>query len=123
MKCKSCRRFKLVSNTNETGQGICTYPDSWLPVAENDECHFELSGEVKCKDCDRLGCDFACMTCQEEDSAMHGEQLCAGFIDKCALDVQRAIAIWKARGWDYKALLEEQVRLIETAPRAYQPKK
>lgn len=119
MKCNQCQRFQLIADTEEVGQGICTFPDSWIPVHKDSDCLFHPSGEIKCKDCDRLGCDFACMTCQEEDSAMHGNHLCSSFIDKQAIAVQHAIAVWKARGWDYHQLIEEQIQLVESAPQAF----
>ncbi len=119
MKCEQCQSFKAIANTDETGQGICSFPNSWMPVHKDDECHFIPSAEVKCKDCDRLCNDFACMTCEPEDSAMHGEHLCGGFIDKYELEVAKAIQVWKARGWDYNKILQKVVAKVENAP---QPK-
>lgn len=122
MKCKNCQRFKEIENTSSTQQGLCTYPDSWMPVQTEDECHFQVSGEIKCQDCDRFNNDMACMTCEKDESAVAYGLLCPGFIDKHMIAVRAAIAAWKARGWDYKVLVEQQIQAVENEPQAFLPK-
>lgn len=122
MTCGRCKSFKTIQNTEECGQGICSFPDSWFPVHKDDTCHLMPTAEILCAHCDRLATDTACMTCEPEDSAMHNGQLCCGFIDIYELKLQEAILTWQARGWNYKAIIEKVIQEVETAPRPGQPK-
>ena len=81
MKCKGCPKYAPIATP---GHGVCMSPMSYFPTCSEDTCHFfnGLSDELTCGDCDRLNNDTACFTCEAKDSAMHGDHLCSGFIDR-----------------------------------------
>lgn len=121
--CGNCTHFSPVANTDTTGMGICRFSNIWMPVSKDSSCFYQPSTEICCKDCDRFSSDSACMTCDENESAMRDGMLCDGFVDKYAIAVRQAIEVWKARGWDYKRMVDEQIYAVEHAPTPFQPKK
>lgn len=84
LKCNNCKYKTNVSNTEETGTAICSYPQGeWFVVNVEDSCHYiPEKKELTCGDCSRLNEDTGCFACQETDSAMYNGHLCIGFIDK-----------------------------------------
>lgn len=94
--CRDCKYMLKIDNTDETGQGLCTFQPCYEPITLDTRCKFlPETSELRCGDCDRLGKDFACFTCSEEDSASPNGHLCAGFIDKKKVDVMNALSFWK----------------------------
>jgi len=106
MKCIECKRLNQIANTDETRQGICTYPMSYTPVCVDNECIF-IPKELTCKDCDRFENDFACMTAQEDDLVMKDYGMCGGFIDKGESEVYNILAQWVLRGVNAEEKLKE----------------
>lgn len=120
MRCHKCKSFKHISNTAETGQGLCSFPAAWFPVHQYDECHM-MPGELQCKDCDRLMNDTACLTCAPEDSAYHNGHLCGGFIDRNEIVITNALMTMRMRGMDYHAKIQELLKLVDEADLPGQP--
>ena len=112
MKCKECKKFMTMGNTDETGMGVCSFPNSYFPVNTNDECVYTLN-PYTCGDCDRLGNDFACFTCRAEDSAYHNGGLCGGFIDKQEVAIESAITEWIRRGIDVHSKITSILESID----------
>ena len=105
MKCKDCKYMKTIANTDETGSAICGYPMSFFPIDVNDECHYAPK-PLTCKDCDRFGNDWACMTALEDDPVI-GENghPCGGYIDRKETELYNILADWKMRGYNYRGKL------------------
>lgn len=121
MICKNCERCVRIGNTEEAGQGICSFPNEYIPVDINSECLFAPK-PYTCGDCDRLDSDAACMTCRAEDSAYHREHLCGGFIDKKEVAILDGLIDWKLRGYDVKQKLEELIQEASEYETPFVPK-
>jgi len=105
-KCKECARFLNIENTKETGMGLCSFPNSYFEVNQENDCVYIPKSYV-CGDCARLHFDDGCMTCQENDSAYHNGHICGGFIDRRQENVEDALYDWKLRGYDIDAILNK----------------
>ena len=59
LKCNNCKYKTNVSNTEETGTAICSYPQGeWFVVNVEDSCHYiPEKKELTCGDCSRLNED------------------------------------------------------------------
>lgn len=121
MQCFKCNFFIPINNTQDTGHGLCSYSPSYFPVNQTDTCHL-IPNELTCFDCDRFGNDTACMTCLPEDSAYHGEDLCAGFIDKNETIIVNALMLMKMRGIDYHAKIKELLKNVDETDLPGQPR-
>jgi hypothetical protein len=53
---------------------------------------------------------------------MHGDNLCAGFIDIHEERLLNAIHTWSARGWNYREIIEKVIQEYEAMPKPGQPK-
>lgn len=100
LKCNNCKYKTNVSNTEETGTAICSYPQGeWFVVNVEDSCHYiPEKKELTCGDCSRLNEDTGCFACQETDSAMYNGHLCIGFIDKREEEFNSILMFWKVQG-------------------------
>ena len=107
MKCSECQSFRRIGNTDETRQGLCAHSTSYFPVDMDKECVLFPAYEPKCKNCGRFAWDTACMTCDEEDSAIHSGHLCSGFIDMDEEKIVNILVQWRARGIDIQEKLNE----------------
>lgn len=121
MRCKQCQSFRTIGNTDETGQGLCSFTSSFFPVHKDDECHLK-PGELKCIDCDRFGNDTACMTCDAEDSAYHHGHLCGGFIDRNVSVITNALMMMRMRGMNYHEKIQEILQCVDNAELPGQPR-
>lgn len=99
LKCNNCKYKTNVSNTEETGTAICSYPQGeWFVVNVEDSCHYiPEKKELTCGDCSRLNEDTGCFACQETDSAMYNGHLCIGFIDKREEEFNSILMFWKVQ--------------------------
>ena len=96
MKCKDCKYKNNIANTEKTGSAICSFPSRWFPVNIDDNCHYiPEKKKLTCGDCSRLGEDFACLNCLEEDSAYNDDGLCRGFVDKQEEEFSKILMFWK----------------------------
>ena len=86
---------------------------SYFPVHINDACHCLPDTTIRCKDCDRYGSDFACMTTEPNDPVFRDGHFCGGFIDKREIAVEEAIRVWKAWGFDYRSKIDEITKRCE----------
>jgi len=109
MKCIECKHLNRIANTDETRQGICGYPMSFFPVCVDEECKYALA-PYTCKDCDRFGNDWACMTALEDDPVDSEYGMCWGFIDKKESEVFSALAEWTLRGYDIQEKLDKVLK-------------
>ncbi len=99
MKCRNCKYKNDVANTGECNKGLCSYPTSWFPIDLDDDCHFiPKVEELKCKDCWHLHNDYACFSCDEEDSAYDDGELCWMFEDLKKDDFSAILMFWKTHG-------------------------
>jgi len=104
IKCKDCKNFQEIANTNETRQGLCKYPTAFEPVCADNICIF-VPNPLTCADCDRFGNDFACMTALPDDSAVD----CGGFIDKDETEFINILCRWQMRGIDVASKVDELI--------------
>lgn len=105
--CRECEHFQRIANTDECGMGLCAMPDSFFPTKLNDSCHLEPDPVIRCRDCDRLYNDTACLTVDPNDPIEHDNHICGGFIDKHEVAVETAISTWMVRNEDYHAKIEK----------------
>ena len=70
LKCNNCKYKTNVSNTEETGTAICSYPQGeWFVVNVEDSCHY-----------------------------IPEKHLCIGFIDKREEEFNSILMFWKVQG-------------------------
>lgn len=118
MKCKDCKYKNNVTNTDETGCAICSYPSSWFPVHIDDNCHYILEKkELTCGDCARLGEDFACLDCLAEDSAYGDDALCSGFVDKKEEELSKILMFWKVHDFYDRERINDLIDRFEESYR------
>ena len=86
---KDCKYFAKLANTDETGEGVCTFSDWYIPTSINIKCRYAIDKDytLKCKDCERFNNDYACYTVNEND--LVGK--CSGFIDKIYTNIENEV--------------------------------
>lgn len=124
-KCKNCKFFQEIGNTNATGAGLCTVSNSYGATNKENKCPlfysrqidfkdlYKLQSNLKCRDCDRFGVDYACFTCKEDDSAWGKGNLCAGFIPKQLEEVESILFTWYVQGLNVREILSDSLEKIE----------
>ena len=100
LKCNNCKYKTNVSNTEETGTAICSYPQGeWFVVMlKIAAIIFLKKRSLPVEICSRLNEDTGCFACQETDSAMYNGHLCIGFIDKREEEFNSILMFWKVQG-------------------------
>lgn len=118
MNCKDCKYRNNISNTDESGMAICSYPSSWFPVHLGDNCHLiPEKMELTCGDCSRLGDDSACIGCIAEDSAYDDGVLCSGFVDKQEEEFSKILMFWKVHDFYDRKKIDELIDSFEESYR------